>query len=53
MDGHVFKASSAISFNGVILAPLNPPSAVNNTLHCASLILAASAVEENPAKTTE
>ena len=53
MEGQVFRASSAMSFNGVTLSPLNPPSEVNKTLHLASFILAANALEENPAKTTE
>ena len=37
----------------ITLEPLKLPSAVNKILHSESLILAASAVDENPAKTTE
>ena len=53
IDGQDVNASSAMSFSGVTLAPRNPPSAVSNMLHSASFIRAASAVAENPAKTTE
>ena len=47
------KASSTIDFKSINLDPLKLPSAVNKTLHWESLILAAKAVAENPAKTTE
>ena len=50
---HSVKASSAISFNGTVLLPLNAPSEVMSKAQEASLILAARAEEEKPAKTTE
>ena len=40
-------------FKSITFEPLKLPSAVNKTLHSESLILAAKAVAENPAKTTE
>ena len=47
------KASSAMTFKGVTLAPRNPPSAVTNMAQSASFILAANAAAEKPANTTE
>ena len=40
-------------FSGIFLSPRKAPSAVINRVHPASLIRAARAVEEKPAKTTE
>ena len=40
-------------FKSIVLLPLKPPSAVITILHWESLIRAASAEEENPAKITE
>ena len=37
----------------MVLSPLKPPSEVMTILHSQSLILAATADAENPAKTTE
>ena len=53
IEGVSSIALSAIFFNSIIFSPLNPPSAVINSLHLASLILSANDLAENPAKTTE
>ena len=53
MEGVFFIALSEISFNGVILSPLYPPSEVIRILQFASFILSDNDFEENPAKTTE
>ena len=52
-QGQLFKASSTIPFKSIDLLPRNPPSEVMTILHSLSLILAATAEAENPAKTTE
>ena len=46
-------ASSEISFKGVILSPLNAPSAVIRIVQFASLILSDNDCAEKPANTTE
>ena len=51
--GQVFKASSIIPFKSIVLFPRKPPSDVITILHSLSFILAATAEDENPAKTTE
>ena len=53
IDSQSTKALLAIEKRSITFGPLKLPSAVSKTLHFASLILAARAVEENPAKTTE
>ena len=53
MEGVFFIALSEISFNGIILSPLYPPSEVIKILQFASFILSDNDFEENPAKTTE
>ena len=53
MVGQSVSASSTMAFRSIILSPRNAPSAVMSNAHWASLILAASAEEEKPAKTTE
>ena len=48
-----FKASSTVVFTGNALAPRYIPSEVNTHTHWLSLMRSASALEENPANTTE
>ena len=48
-----FNASSTIDFKSIVLLPLKLPSDVKTILHEASFILAAKAVDEKPANTTE
>ena len=48
-----FSASSTIDFKSIVLFPLKLPSDVKTILHEASFILAAKAVDEKPANTTE
>ena len=52
IETHLFKALSAISLRFIILSPLYAPSAVINNEHFESLILDASASEENPVSYT-
>ncbi|MNE17977.1 hypothetical protein D3C80_1109790 [compost metagenome] len=52
-DGDFSKASSTIPFKSIDLFPRKPPSEVITILHSESLILAVTAEEEKPAKTTE
>ena len=47
------KASFTIDFKSIVLFPLKLPSDVKTILQEASLILAAKAVDEKPANTTE
>ena len=47
------NASSTIPFKSIVLLPRKEPSLVITILQSQSLIRVASAVEENPANTTE
>ena len=52
-SGHCSRALSELTFNGTILPPLIPSSAVIKNLESQSSILPASASGEKPPKTTE
>ena len=52
-QGLLSNASSMIPFKSIVLLPRYPPSEVITISHSQSLILAATADAENPAKTTE
>ena len=52
-QGQCVNASSIIPFKSIDLLPRYPPSEVMTILQSLSFILVATAVAENPAKTTE